>query len=250
MSLPPLEESLVVLGLCTALAFVAWRRKVFTAAGSLAAFAAGMVIGLLGDLLWLLLLVIFLVSSFGATRYKFDWKLAHGLQEGVRGERGVRSVLANGLIPLAVAVLSFAFPEGFPKDQASLAYVAAIGVAAADTAASEIGIVDPRVVLITNFQPVQQGVDGGVSLTGQFVAFVAAAYTSTVGYLLFAGLDPGLLVGPSTLFLPMFAGFIGCQIDSVLGATWERAGRISKLTNNIISITAGSALAYGIGVGL
>jgi len=250
MALPPLETTIAVVGLCTALTLIAWWREVFTVAGSLAAFVVGMAIGLLGDLLWLLLLVIFLVSSFGATRYKFDWKLAHGLQEGVRGERGVRNVLASGLVPLAVAVLSFALPEALPKDQASLVYVAAIGVAAADTAASEIGIVDPRVVMITTLKPAQQGVDGGISLTGQFVAFVAAAYTSAVGYLLFAGLDSELLLGPSTLFLPMFAGFVGCQIDSVLGATWERAGRISKLTTNILSITAGSALAYAIGIGL
>jgi uncharacterized membrane protein len=41
----------------------------------------------------------------------------------------------------------------------------------------------------------------------------------------------------------MLCGFFGCQIDSVIGATWETRGRIGKLGNNFLSIGIGTGLA-------
>jgi uncharacterized membrane protein len=41
----------------------------------------------------------------------------------------------------------------------------------------------------------------------------------------------------------MLCGFFGCQIDSVIGATWERKGKIGKLGNNFVSIAIGTLLA-------
>jgi uncharacterized membrane protein len=39
-------------------------------------------------------------------------------------------------------------------------------------------------------------------------------------------------------------GFLGCMVDSMIGATLERRRLVSKLGNNIISMTIGSALAF------
>jgi uncharacterized protein (TIGR00297 family) len=235
-----------------AMAAGSYVKRIFNLSGSISAFVVGMVIGICGNVLWLLLLLVFLVTSFGATKYRFDWKKAEGFQEGVRGERSWRNVFANGAIPAGIAFLSFLGevlePGGglFPKDIASYMFVSAIAVAASDTAASEIGIVDPRVYLITTFERTKRGVDGGVSLTGQLAAFVAAAYTSVVAYVIFAFLNDSLLAGPETLFIPMLCGFLGCQIDSVIGATLETKGRVGKLGNNFLSILAGTAIAFSL----
>ncbi len=235
-----------------AMAAGSYVKRIFNLSGSISAFVVGMVIGICGNVLWLLLLLVFLVTSFGATKYRFDWKKAEGFQEGVRGERSWRNVFANGAIPTGIAFLSFSAevlePGGglFPKDIASYMFVSAIAVAASDTAASEIGIVDPRVYLITTFERTKRGVDGGVSLTGQLAAFVAAAYTSVVAYVIFAFLNDSLLAGPETLFIPMLCGFLGCQIDSVIGATLETKGRVGKLGNNFLSILAGTAIAFSL----
>jgi len=235
-----------------AMAAGSYVKRIFNLSGSISAFFVGMVIGICGNVLWLLLLLVFLVTSFGATKYRFDWKKAEGFQEGVRGERSWRNVFANGAIPTGIAFLSFLAevlePGGglFPKDIASYMFVSAIAVAASDTAASEIGIVDPRVYLITTFERTKRGVDGGVSLTGQLAAFVAAAYTSVVAYVIFAFLNDSLLAGPETLFIPMLCGFLGCQIDSVIGATLETKGRVGKLGNNFLSILAGTAIAFSL----
>jgi uncharacterized membrane protein len=39
-------------------------------------------------------------------------------------------------------------------------------------------------------------------------------------------------------------GFLGCIIDSLIGATWEREGHISKLGNNMISMAAAAVLGF------
>lgn len=235
---------------CVVMAVGSYAKRIFDLSGSLSAFVVGMVIGVCGNVLWLLLLLVFLVTSFGATKYRFEWKKAEGFQEGSKGERSWRNVFANGAIPAGIALMSFVAeamePGGgmFPKDIASYLFVSAIAVAASDTAASEIGIVDPRVYMITTFERTKRGVDGGVSLTGQLAAFVAAAYTSAVAYVIFASLNDSLLAGPETLFIPMLCGFLGCQIDSLIGATWETRGRIGKLGNNFLSILAGTIIAF------
>jgi uncharacterized protein (TIGR00297 family) len=98
--------------------------------------------------------------------------------------------------------------------------------------------------MITTFKRAPRGVDGGISLTGTFAAFIAAAFTSVVAYVLFASFATDLLAGPATLFIPMLCGFLGCQIDSLIGATYETRGKVGKLGNNFLSILAGTLIAY------
>ncbi|HEX9907218.1 MAG TPA: DUF92 domain-containing protein [Thermoplasmata archaeon] len=259
MSLP-FPDALTVAGVtvfCVAMATVTYYRRIFNLSGSLSAFGVGMVMGICGDVLWLLLLLVFLLTSFAATKYRFEWKKSEGFQEGVKGERSWRNVAANGTVPALIAFASFVTEAAagsdpasniFPKDEASYLFVAAIAVAAADTAASEIGIIDPRVYMITTMERTKRGVDGGISLTGTFAAFVAAAYTSVIAYLIFAAFNQDLVSGPESIFIPMFCGFLGCQIDSVIGATWEQRGKIGKLGNNFLSIAAGTMIALALAV--
>lgn len=253
----PLPDLLTIVGVtafCLAMAVASYKRRIFELSGSVSAFIVGMVIGICGNVLWLLLLMIFLVTSFGATKFRYEWKRSQGFQEGSVGERTWRNVAANGAIPTAIAFLSFVaeateLTDIFPKDIASYMFVTAIAVAAADTAASEIGIVDPRVYLITTFKRTERGVDGGVSLTGQFAAFIAAAYTSVVSYVLFAVINPDLVHEAATLLVPMLCGFVGCQVDSVIGATLEQKGRVGKLGNNFTSIAIGTMIAFLLSLG-
>ena len=253
----PFPDLLTIIGVtvfCLVMAIGTYYRKIFNLSGSVSAFLVGLVIGICGDVLWLLLLLVFLMTSFGATKFRFEWKKSEGFQEGKKGERSWRNVAANGAIPTAIALLSFlaeasgADYDFLHKDIMSYMFVSAIAVAASDTAASEIGIIDPRVYLITTFKRVPRGVDGGVSLTGQFAAFIAAAFTSVAAYVVFAGLDKALLHGPSTLFIPMLCGFLGCQIDSLIGATWEKQKKIGKLGNNFLSIALGTMIALGLAI--
>ncbi len=241
--------STVLTGVLSALAY---RRDVLTWDGSLAAFVVGMVIGIFGDVTWLFLLLFFLLSSFLATRYRFALKEALGVQEGLRGERKSTNVLANGFAPMAVAVISLTIPAGFPKVISGIIFLSALSVAGADTLASEIGVLSKKTILITTGEPVPPGTDGGVSRLGQVCAFGAALYTSVAGWFVLSYLtrlwklspSPTIPEAPWYLLIPMAIGFLGCQLDSVLGATLERRGLVSKKTVNLVSTTVGALFAY------
>jgi uncharacterized protein (TIGR00297 family) len=232
------------------LSALAYRRNVLTWDGSLAAFVVGMIIGIFGDVTWLFLLLFFLLSSFLATRYRFALKQAMGVQEGVRGERRAANVLANGAALMAVAVASLVLRTQLPKVASGVIFLSALSVAGADTLASEIGVLSRKTYLITNGKPVSPGTDGGVSLLGTLCALAAALYTSVVGWFVLSyaatsyGLIPSMPSSPAYLVIPLGIGFLGCQIDSVIGATLERRGVVNKKTNNLVSTASGAILAY------
>ncbi len=241
--------STILTGLLSALAY--WK-EVLTWDGSLAAFVVGMVIGIFGDVTWLLLLLFFLLSSFLATRYRFALKEAMGVQEGARGERRSSNVLANGLAPMAVAAISLVMPAGFPKIVSGIVFLSALSEAGADTLASEIGVLSRHTYLITNLKRVPPGTDGGVSALGQLCAIGAALYTALVGWFVLSnlavmlGLTRTMPAAASYLLIPTLVGFAGCQLDSVIGATLERRGIVNKKTNNLISTSAAAILAYAL----
>ncbi|MCK4758080.1 MAG: DUF92 domain-containing protein [Thermoplasmata archaeon] len=239
------ESSILIAIICLTLSLLAYWKSVLTKGGSIAAFFVGIVIGIMGHISWIFLLLVFFLTSFIATKYKFDYKKSKGLQEGKRGERKMKNVLANGAVPIAVAVLSWQndFYPYLDKELGSILFITAIAVAASDTMASELGILSKRVYLITNRRRVKAGVDGGVSALGQFAAFIAAAYTALLGFFTFSYFD---MMGHGwwVILLVTFLGFLGCQVDSVFGATLERRGILTKLSNNLSSIAIGTILAW------
>lgn len=250
MPLDAVQSAIVSTGICSALSGLAYRKNVLSWDGSMAAFVVGMVIGVLGHVTWLLLLLFFLLSSFLATRYRFALKEAMGVQEGARGERRASNVFANGIAPMAVAIVSVADLPFLPKGSSGILFLATLAVAGADTLASEIGVLSRRTYLITTLKRVPPGTDGGVSPLGQLCAFGAALYTALVGWLALSylsgtyGLTATIPPTTSLIVIPIAVGFIGCQIDSVIGATLEQKGWVDKKTNNLLSTSAGAILAY------
>jgi len=66
-----LASGILSLSVCLLLSSLAYYKHILTKAGTIAAFFVGLIIGILGDVTWLILLLFFLVSSFAATRYRF-----------------------------------------------------------------------------------------------------------------------------------------------------------------------------------
>jgi uncharacterized protein (TIGR00297 family) len=242
---------LVTILLTTALSALAYYKGVLTWDGSVAAFAVGLLIGIFGDILWLFLLLLFLLTSFVATRYKFEVKKSLGAQEGIQGERRWGNVLANGLVPTLIAVLSIGL-DIIPKQVAGLLFVSSIAVAASDTLASELGVLSPRTYRITNLERVSPGTNGGVSYLGQGAALLAALYTALMAWIFLTliplGLDqpPTFPVEPLILAIPIIVGFLGCQVDSVAGATLEERGLLSKKAVNLIATSSGAIMALAL----
>jgi uncharacterized protein (TIGR00297 family) len=237
----PLENLAVVLALCATLSFISHRFHLLTVSGSAASFAMGVIIGLFGSIEWLLLLIIFAVMGFVVTRFRFEIKARAGVQEGKRGERTYRNVLANALVPAMVAVVAWAIGQQGSAIPA-IVYLTSISVAASDTIASELGVLSQNARLITTMRPVPAGTDGGVSAFGTAWALIAAGLASLVGWLIIlpaAPIDARILV-------PVVFGFAGCNIDSLIGATLEQRGLVNKLGTNILSMAAGAALGLAV----
>ncbi len=245
-----LVAGLVSFTLCLLLTTLAYKKQVLTKGGTITAFIIGLVIGIIGDVTWLLLLLFFLVSSFAATKYKFALKEAMGVQEGKKGERGATNVLANGVAPMSAAILSTVATPWLSVEWTGVIFLSTLAVAGADTLASEIGVLSDKTRLITTLKRVKPGTNGGVSLLGQICALAASLYTALIGWfvLFFISNQVGAFAtlprDSWLMFIPVIVGFIGCQIDSLLGATIEARGWINKKGVNLVATSLGAILAY------
>ena len=233
-----LITSILIVGLIAA----SLRANILDKQGIIAAALLGLFVGFLGHWTWLLLLLCFLLSSHIATKWRFEEKTERGLNESTDGHRGWVNVAANGGMPALVALLTFVVNDW---ESGLWMFAAAVAVATSDTWASEIGCLDHRVRMITTLKPCEAGVNGGFSPNGQLAAAAG-----------------GLLIGASALVasLVMFSttisdqiviagivaglGFLGCQIDSILGAVLENRGVLTKGSVNALSIIAGVALMW------
>lgn len=235
----------IVVLACTLLAILTFAFRILDKKGSLLGFVMGLVIGFFGHLYWLLLLLIFLVTGFAATRYKYSLKKERNVAEGKRGERGFASVLANGWVSMVVAVLSYdnGMLDTFPKDVAAVLFLTSLSAAASDTIASELGSLSDKVYLITNLKKTRPGINGGVSAIGTAAALSAAIYISIVGWLVISPTGQLSSLPPHLVLIPVLMGFLGCHFDSLLGATLENRGILNKDRVNILSIGAATMLA-------
>ncbi|MDR0198725.1 MAG: DUF92 domain-containing protein [Methanomassiliicoccaceae archaeon] len=232
-----LLELLIIIVLAGVLSIVAQYLDLLTYDGAIASLGIGLIIGLFGTVEWLLILIIFTGLGFAATLTGLAKKRSRGLQEGRSGERMYKNVVAVGVAPCVFALLLSYLGEDY-YTMMSIGYLSSIAVAAADTIASEVGVKDKKVWLITTFKRVEPGVDGGISVMGTLVALFAAIVTTTIGWVLIFGFAFDVL-----FFVPVIAGMVGCFADSVLGATLETKGYISKYVNNASTALFGAFFA-------
>ena len=229
-------EIVAVLALSALLSLLAFRLGLLTKSGCISAAAMGVFIGLCGSLSWLILLIVFTLLGFVATVIGLSKKREKGLQEGKHGERDYRNVLGVAL-PCCVFAIINILTQDSHYYLMMIGYISTIAVAAADTTASELGTKDSKVYLITTFKRVEPGTDGGISLFGTTVSLMASVAVTLIGWLVINQSLDDIFV-----LIPMAAGFIGCMLDSVVGATLETWGYVDKYGNNCITGIAGAAI--------
>ena len=223
--------------LCALLGLFTYMRRILDIKGSLLAAVLGILLVIWSDFFWFLMMLTFLFASYWVTMWKYSKKREIGLGEGTKGERGAKNVLANGIIPFSIALFSGVLNEvssGLP----AFLFVIAISVATSDTFASEIGVMAKNPRMITRpSQVVEPGVNGGVSSLGNAAAFLGAVIVSIAGMVLMTDMFANTRIHnlpASAVFVivPIVIGFLGCQLDSVLGATLQNKG---YLTNNMVN---------------
>ncbi len=174
------------------------------------------------------------VLTWLATRFGYQRKQRLGTAEKREG-RQASQVLAN----LATATICALFYRFFHANPVWLvAMAAALAEAAADTVSSELGQTsqrEPR--LITTWDHVPAGTDGGISRRGTAGGVMAAAIVGAVCVL------SGIV--PARQFTVVWAAaVIGMMTDSLLGASLER----SRILNNDAVNFASTVVAAGVAI--
>jgi uncharacterized protein (TIGR00297 family) len=225
------------------LAAAAVAARALTVAGGVVAAAFGIVIVVFAGFPYLTLLILFVLASTLATRFRFAEKQERHVQEGVHGERGVSNVVAHILVPTGLAIAGGVVPPLVPSTAIAILYTAALAFGAADTFASEFGVLAGSARSILTASPVRSGTNGGVSDLGEAAALLGALSTAVIAFGLFALFaspipSAALLIGAAAT-----AGFLGCQIDSVLGETLENRGYLTKGSTNFLGMVASVVVA-------
>ena len=173
---------------------------------------------------YLILLLSFFVLGVLVSRTGLEKKRIKKMAETCRG---LRNVLANGLIPTIFAILVI-----FGFNWALIGYVSSIAAATSDTFSSELGVLSnekPR--LITNFKVVDKGTDGAITIFGTLAGILGAFLMGLFAYLLFGDIK---IILCSTV-----GGISGNLADSLAGAIFERKGLLNNEHVNLIATLVG-----------
>ncbi|MEZ5335304.1 MAG: DUF92 domain-containing protein [Methanolobus sp.] len=147
------------------------------------------------------------------TKYKYGFKESIGLAQSKGGVRSYENVFSNSTAALVLAILYGIYPQH--AELIIFAYLGTVATATGDTLASEVGTTArSQPIMITTLKKTHPGVDGAVTILGEVAALLGSM---VIGILpvLFGKVDSALLA----ISIATAGGFIGTNIDGLLGAT-------------------------------
>eukprot|EP00092_Neocalanus_flemingeri_P094984 GFUD01120822.1.p1 GENE.GFUD01120822.1~~GFUD01120822.1.p1 ORF type:complete len:333 (-),score=74.41 GFUD01120822.1:67-1065(-) len=226
-------------------------RKSLSTSGALLALIVGFCLTLAHYSFFLCLLAFFITSS-KATKYKQEIKAKQEEDFKEGGQRNWLQVLCNGgmafelsllyLLDIGSSDLPVDFRHHYRASWLGMAVLGAISCCNGDTWASELGTVlargDP--FLITTFQKVPRGTNGGVTPVGLLSSFVGGLVIGVayfVGVLMSAA-SMDMEVAPNQILVILvggLGGFGGSLLDSLLGASLQFSGKDAK-TGKIVEV--------------
>jgi uncharacterized protein (TIGR00297 family) len=186
------------------------------------------------SLLYVLLsVVLYFINIYAVVYVVLFFAIAEGITlvfNKKHEKRNYLNIIGNCLSCILFLLIGFVFVKigFFDFSIFILAGITSITAAFADTLSSEIGKLSrTNPILITNFKRVERGTEGGITVLGITAAilasFISFVYFYTIGY-------------NYTFALVIFIGGIfGSLIDSVIGATIERAGIFNNNHTNFLA---------------
>eukprot|EP00092_Neocalanus_flemingeri_P022758 GFUD01024678.1.p1 GENE.GFUD01024678.1~~GFUD01024678.1.p1 ORF type:complete len:333 (-),score=77.03 GFUD01024678.1:69-1067(-) len=226
-------------------------RKSLSTSGALLALVVGFCLTLAHYSFFLCLLAFFITSS-KATKYKQEIKAKQEEDFKEGGQRNWLQVLCNGgmafelsllyLLDIGSSDLPVDFRHHYRASWLGMAVLGAISCCNGDTWASELGTVMARgdPFLITTFQKVPRGTNGGVTPVGLLSSFVGGLVIGVayfVGVLMSAA-SMDMEVAPNQILVILvggLGGFGGSLLDSLLGASLQFSGKDAK-TGKIVEV--------------
>ncbi|HWO96035.1 MAG TPA: DUF92 domain-containing protein [Bacillus sp. (in: firmicutes)] len=202
-------ESLFIYIGITVLSLLAIWWKALSVSGAVGATLVGGAVYTGFGINGLLLLGLFFGTSTVWSKFKKDKKKLLEDKLEKNNERDFIQVIVNGGVAALMALL-FAVTE---SSLFELLFIISLAAANSDTWASEVGTLSKgNPYLLTNFQQVDRGTSGAVSLLGTLAAVFGSLLIVLAAYFLSFSLE-----GIDVMLLTLF-GFIGNVTDTVLGA--------------------------------
>lgn len=202
---------------CSLLAVALYAIKAFDVEGAVSGAALTYIIWYEGGMAWVGLLSFFVLSGVSATL------VGRRARNKTHKERGVKNVFANGFVALIAAVRG-----DFG------AYLGSLAAVSADTIASELGTLSPQwPKMITNWKLVPTGTNGAISPMGETVSITISLLLGIAAFAFGFG-------GPELIMVSLISGFVGTNVDSLLGATLERKGILDNHSVNFIASITGA----------
>jgi uncharacterized protein (TIGR00297 family) len=237
------KSDIIVLVILLGGVFFSIRWKKLTVPAALTGVVLGWTIYAGGGFTGLAMMTVFFILGTAAT----SWKKS--LKQSIRGNaahestRTAAQVIANAGVAAISGLLIVIYPAH--RSLLLMAMAGSLSAAAADTLASELGMVyGRRFYHILTGRPDEKGLDGVISLEGLLIGAGAAAVIALVYILGQYAPGQGLRPIPGVFLLLIGSGTLGNLTDSVLGAALERKGRLSNDAVNFCS-TLAAALAAG-----
>lgn len=213
----PLVTAVAEFFVVVAVALAAVLLNTIDGRGFLASAAVGFAIMYGGGFQWFIVVAVFFILGVAFTLYKYGYKKKIGGAQDKGGARNWPNILANGGFASVVAIWNFFSPE----IGVAVMFLGAISASAADTAATELGLLShgqPRLITHPS-RGVPPGTSGGVSPLGFAGAAFASLVIGLMGFALGIISDPVVAVSVSVV-----GGVFGALLDSVIGAAFQRKG--------------------------
>jgi len=213
-----------------------YKTPIMTIKGWISAGALGTILwGCMGFLGWMSV-VIYLILGSLVTKVGFKYKQNIGIAEKRGGRRGPENVwgsAATGVIFAILIKLNF-----LNQSILEVAFAASFAAKLADTFGSEIGKrFGSNTFLITSFQKVKKGTEGGISLEGTFASLCGAFLMSYFMILL------GIISTKNHFIIVLISGFIATIAESVIGAKYQEKYDLSNEFVNFIQTTLSSLIS-------
>lgn len=224
-------------GLSLAFAFLAWGSRAVTAGAAFCGILLSLILCLAAGPAALLPIIVVFLLALISTRTGRRKKERLGTAERRHG-RGALQILANvGVAAICAAPLLFVAHGRFLLLAGASASLAE---AAGDTVSSELGqAFGHRPLLITTLRQVAPGENGGITIVGTVFSLLAAA-------LVCLSCEWANLLLPQFFWTAFSAAFFGTIVDSLLGATLERPGRLGNNAVNFSGTAFAAALTISV----
>ena len=212
------------------------KTPIMTRNGWISAGALGTILwGCMGFFGWISV-VIYLILGSLVTKIGFQYKQNIGIAEKRGGRRGPENVWGSAATAVILAIMIKL--NILNQSILEVAFAASFAAKLADTFGSEIGKrFGSNTFLITTFQKVKKGTEGGISLEGTLASLCGSFLMSYFMLML------GIISTKNQLLIVLISGFIATIAESIIGAKFQEKYHLSNEFVNFIQTTLSSLIS-------